>query len=213
MSRKTELLQSVKRFKEAYETLEHTLAEKRKSGLYTQVGYEKEKKQLLNQASGAVQQMHDEQIRTIDKGIENLENKWKHDTVGKLNDSSYQSGLANVLKMLEIGAITKQKDIQNIIDAYKGDYNALAAVKAILSNSSKEELVFCASFIPKDTRDESRRLLEQLRKNIDNTVTIYSVENALHGQEEVFGSLSLSLEGLLVFINDRLTDDLEVCAW
>lgn len=213
MSRKTDLLQSIKRFKEAYETLESTLAEKKKSGLYTQVGYEEEKKKLLTQVSKTVQQMHDEQIRIVDNGVENLENKWKHDTVGRLNDVGYQSGLTNVLKMLEIGAITEKKDIENIVEAYQGDYGALAAVKTVLSNSVKEETRNFALLIPKDAREESRRLLGQLRKNIDHTVTIYSIENALCGQIEGFSGLSLSLDGLLVFVNDRLTDDLEVCAW
>lgn len=145
--------------------------------------------------------------------LEGLESKWKKATAGKLSDGGYQSGLANVLKMLEIGAITEQQDIQNIIDAYKGDYNALAAVKTVLTNSAQENLKFYATFIPKDTRDESRRLLRQLRKNIDYEINIYSVENALGGQVAGFTNLSLALEGMITFINDRLADDLEVCDW
>ena len=101
MSRKTELLNQLQSFKTAYETLETNIGEKRESGLYTEIGIEREINRLLSEISVSVQNMHDRMIETVARGLERLEEKWKAATTGRLADAGYQSGLANAVKMLE----------------------------------------------------------------------------------------------------------------
>lgn len=93
MNRKTELLNQLQSFKTAYETLEKNIREKRESELYTEVGLEQETDRLLSSISDSVQGMHDRMIETVSKGLEQLEERWRAATVGKLTDSGYQSGL------------------------------------------------------------------------------------------------------------------------
>lgn len=51
MSRKTELLNQLQSFKTAYDTLEKNIREKRESGLYTEIGIEREINRLLSEIS------------------------------------------------------------------------------------------------------------------------------------------------------------------
>ena len=79
-----------------------------------------------------MQLYHDKAIAAIDQGLEGLAVRWKKGSTGKLFDAGYQAGLANVVKMLEMGAVTEKEDVQNIIDTYTGDYSALALIKTVL---------------------------------------------------------------------------------
>ncbi len=67
--------------------------------------------------------------------------------------------------MLEAGAIRDRDDMQNIIDTYKDDYNAMATIKSLISKSSLT--VNFIGIIPADSREENKRLLGQLRNNVD----------------------------------------------
>lgn len=213
MSRKTELLNQLQTFKTAYETLEENVREKRESGLYSGIGLEQETNRLLSNISASVQNMHDRMIETVTRGWERLEEKWAAATVGKLTDAGYQSGLANVIKMLELGALTDQKDIDNLIAAYQGDYNAMAVFERILSNCQNEELRANALKIPKDRREETRTCLAKLQERIEECVNIRAVEESAKGQLSGFTSLSFSLDGLITFVRDRLGEELEVQDW
>ena len=210
MSRKTELLNQLQSFKTAYETLETNIGEKRESGLYTEIGIEREINRLLSEISVSVQNMHDRMIETVARGLERLEEKWK---AGRLADAGYQSGLANAVKMLELEALTDQKDVDNLIAAYQGDYNAMVVIKRILLNCQNEELQASALKIPEDRREETRELLVKLQERIEECVNIYAVEEGAKGQLSGFTSLSFSLDGLITFVRDRLGEDLEAQDW
>lgn len=213
MSRKTELLNQLQTFKTAYETLEENVREKRESGLYSGIGLEQETNRLLSEISVSVQNMHDRMIETVVRGLERLEEKWKAATTGRLADAGYQSGLANAVKMLELEALTDQKDVDNLIAAYQGDYNAMAVIKRILLNCQNEELRASALKIPKDRREETRERLAKLQERIRECVNIHAVEEGAKGQLSGFTSLSFSLDGLINFVRDRLGDELEVQDW
>ncbi len=213
MSKKTELITELQKFKDAYEVLEKNIRGKRESGDYTASGLEQETTRLLNSVAESVQNTHDRLASLIDRALETLENNWKAATMGHLMDSGYQGGLSAAIKMLELEAVTDKRDVMNLIETYQGDYNAMAVLKKVLLNSQNELLRSYAVEIPKDYREDTRRLLKQFRKHIDEDVNIYSVAKAVRGQSQGFTSLSLALEGMTSFVRDRLGDDLQVHEW
>lgn len=210
MSKKEEILQVLKQFKNAYEKLEGTIRDKKASGLYTDIGFEKEKQALIQSVAPGIQNMHNQLIQLVDSGMSDLENKWRRVTTGKLSDAGYQIGLSNVLKMLELGAISEKQDIENIIQTYQEDYNAMSAISWMISNNQSEDVRSYATMIPKDNRNYTRNLIKKFRNNIDGVVTVYAVENSLSEETPEFSSLSLSLNGMMEFVNDRLGEDLNV---
>lgn len=213
MSKKMELIQELQNFKNAYEMLEKDIKSKKESGVYTDIGLENEVSRLLDSVAVSIQNTHDKLLTMVDRGLEALENKWKAATVGHLTDASYQGGLMNAVKMLEMEVITDQKDVKNIIEVYAGDYNAMAMLKKVLLNSKNTVLQSYAMEIPKDYRNDTRRLLEQLRANIDKDINVYMVAKSVKGQSSGFSSLSFALEGMISFVRDRLKDDFEVQEW
>ena len=203
MSKKTELINLFKEFKNQYETVQAQVAEIQRNVAYTEIGREQAVKQLLDSFAPTVQLYRDKSITAIDLGLEGLAERWKKGSTGKLFDAGYQAGLSNVVKMLEMGAITEKEDVQNIIDTYMGDYSALALIKTVLTKSENIALKDCALLIPVDNREYNRRLLGQLRDNVDQSMNIYTFNQ---------GMALMSIEGMIQFVTDRLGDNLELIA-
>lgn len=109
--------------------------------------------------------------------------------------------------------MTDQKDVAHLIAAYQGDFNAMEVFRRILLNCQNEELRASVLKIPKDRREETRGLLARLQERIEEYVNIHAVEEGVKGQLSGFTSVSLSVEGLIVFVRDRLGEDLEVQDW
>lgn len=205
MSKKTELINLFKEFKNRYETVQAQVAQIQRNVAYTEIGREQAVKQLLDSFAPTVQLYHDKAIAAIDQGLEGLAERWKKGSTGKLFDAGYQAGLANVVKMLEMGAVTEKEDVQNIIDTYTGDYSALALIKTVLAKSESIALKDCALLIPADNREYNRRLLGQLRDNVDQSMNIYTFNKGL-------ASVSMSMDSFVQFVTDRLGDNLELIA-
>lgn len=205
MSKKIELINLFKEFKNRYETVQAQVAEIQRNIAYTEIGREQAVKQLLDSFAPTVKLYHDKAIAAIDQGLEGLAERWKKGSTGKLFDAGYQAGLTNVVKMLEIGAVTEKEDVQNIIDTYTGDYSALALIKTVLAKSENFSLKDCALLIPADNREYNRRLLGQLRDNVDQTMNIYTFNQGL-------ASVSMSMDSFVQFVTDRLGDNLELIA-
>lgn len=203
MSKKTELINLFKEFKNRYEAVQGQVEGVRKNVAYTEIGREQAIKQLLDGFAPTVQLYHDKAIAAIDQGLEGLAERWKKSSTGKLFDAGYQAGLSNVVKMLEMGAVTEKEDVQNIIDTYIGDYSALALIKTVLVKSENIALKDCALLIPADNREYNRRLLGQLRDNVDQNMNIYTFNQGL---------ALMSIEGMIQFVTDRLGDNLELIA-
>jgi len=205
MSKKTELINLFKEFKNRYETVQAQVAQIQRNVAYTEIGREQAVKQLLDSFAPTVQLYHDKAIAAIDQGLEGLAERWKKGSTGKLFDAGYQAGLTNVVKMLEMGAVTEKEDVQNIIDTYTGDYSALALIKTVLAKSESIALKDCALLIPADNREYNRRLLGQLRDNVDQTMNIYTFNRGMT-------SVSMSMDSFVQFVTDRLGDNLELIA-
>lgn len=65
-----------------------------------------------------------------------MKTEWRNKSTGRLNDTDYQLGLSNTLKMLEMNAIHSEDDIKNIVDTYKDDYNAMSAIRSLINKNT-----------------------------------------------------------------------------
>lgn len=211
MSKKTELIQVFKGYKAKYDDLQVKKLEIDSSLLYTPEGKKEAISRLLEDFLPTVQRYHDNAAAIIDKCMEDLVEKWKNESAGKLLDTGYQSGLSNVIKMLELGAIQKKEDLQNIIDTYVGDFNALAVIEKVLKKSRNELLKDVT--IPKDNREENRKLLNQLRKNVDSYISTESLRvssKSWNTFNQGHTDISTSMDSMSEFIEKRLGDNLEL---
>lgn len=213
MSKKTQLIKVFKDYKEKYEAVQAKKIEIDKSELYTPEGREEVIRKLLGNFEPIVQQDHDEAVKIINQGLEALAMVWKNSSAGKLTDSGYQAGLSNVIKALELGAIREKDDIQNIIDTYSGDFNALAMIKKILKNSNDETLVLYASMVPEDNRDKNKHLLNQLKRNVDTYMNVNALKSASkswNSFNQGLTGVSTSMDSMAEFVETKLGDDLEL---
>lgn len=201
MSKKRELLNVIESYKGKQESFASKVNEILKNGDLTQEGAEKRINELAGPFEVVAQNTHDKAIQILDSGIEALEKKWRDNSTGKLTDSNYQIGLANTIKMIETGAITNREDFKNIIEVYKDDYNALATIKNLLGTG--EDKLELYTLIPKDNREYNKKALNNLRNNIESYVNPFNIKD----------SLTMNLEGMIVFINTRLKDDLTIIPW
>lgn len=201
MSKKRELLNVIEDYKVKQEAFKNKITEISNIQELTPMGIEKRINELAAPFESIAQNTHNKAIQILDSGIEALEKKWRDNSTGKLSDSNYQIGLANTIKMIEAGAINNKEDFKNIIEVYKEDYNALATIRNLLStDSNKLELLM---LIPKDNREYNKKILNDLRNNIESYINPFSIKD----------SLSMSLDSMVQFVNTRLKDDFTVIPW
>lgn len=201
MSKKRELINVIESYKGKQEVFKNKITEISNIQELTQMGIEKRINELAGPFEVVAQNAHDKAIQILDSGIEALEKRWRDNSTGKLKDSNYQIGLANTIKMIETGAITNKEDFKNIIEVYKDDYSALATIKSLLEkNSNNLELLM---LIPKDNRDYNKKILNDLRNNIESYINPFNIKD----------SLTMSLDGMIQFINTRLKDDFILIPW
>lgn len=201
MSKKRELINVIESYKGKQEVFKNKITEISNIQELTQMGIEKRINELAGPFEVVAQNAHDKAIQILDSGIEALEKRWRDNSTGKLKDSNYQIGLANTIKMIETGAITNKEDFRNIIEVYKDDYSALATIKSLLEkNSNNLELLM---LIPKDNRDYNKKILNDLRNNIESYINPFNIKD----------SLTMSLDGMIQFINTRLKDDFILIPW
>ena len=201
MSKKSELVNVIKSYKGKQEEFKNKIMEISKAQELTPIGVEKRINELAAPFEAVAQNAHDKAIEILEMGIEALEKKWRDNSTGKLKDSNYQIGLANTIKMIETGAINNREDFKNIIEVYKDDYNALATIKNLLGTG--EDKLELYTLIPKDNREYNKKALNNLRNNIEIYVNPFNIKD----------SLTMNLEGMIVFINTRLKDDLTIIPW
>jgi len=202
MSKKTELINVFKTYNNKNVDILEKIAAINNSNDFTPAGAEKKINDIISTFQVVATQYHDNAISIIDSGLKALEDKWKANSAGRLSDSNYQIGLANTIKMIEAGAITDPEDFKNIIDVYKDDYNALAMIKNLLK-SDDPKYIELAMLIPKDNREYNKKLLNDLRNNVDININPHIIKN----------NVSMSLESMAQFVTDRLGDNLELIPW
>jgi hypothetical protein len=198
MSRKSELISGMKSYQARQEEFKEKITAISRSLDFTPVGAAQRIEELSKPFEEVAIKSHDKVISIIDNGIKALEDKWRANSAGRLKDSAYQIGLANAIKMIEAGAITDKEDFKNIIEVYKDDYNALSTIRNILGTDTNE--IELKMMIPNDSRAYNKKLLNDLRKNVDGYINPLVVKD----------SISMIMDSLLQFVEDRLNDDLEV---
>lgn len=201
MSYKRGLLSVIENYKGKQESFLNKVDEILKNEGFTPKGREKRINELAGPFEVIAENSNIRAIGILNDGIEALEKKWKENSTGKLTDSSYQIGLANTIKMIETGAITNQEDFKNIIEVYKDDYNALATIKSLLGKG--EDKLGLYTLIPKDNREYNKKALNDLRNNIESYLNPNNIKD----------SITMSLQGMIDFINNRLKDDLSIIPW
>lgn len=213
MSKKTELLNVIENYKKSQEGFENKVNELNENTELSQEGRDKRVNELGKEFYPVAQRAYDNAIKVLDSGIEALEQKWRNNTTGKLTDSNYQIGLANVIKMIETGSITNKEDFKNIINVYKDDYNALATISNLIGPDSDK--VGLLVLIPKDTREYNRKLLNDLRNNIERYINPINTMNSFDIKDELIGqnSLTMALDSMVQFINTRLKEDFTIIPW
>lgn len=208
MSKKTELIKVLKDYKGKYEILQGEVQKVNQNTELTPEGREKAISRLLEYFNSIVTEHHDKAVDIIDKGVVALTETWKKNTTGKLADSGYQSGLSNVLKMLELGTIKSTEDLQNIVNTYKDDFNAVAAIE----NMIKAKGIIGVTF-PVDNRERNRQLLNQLRGNVDlyiNNERLKGVSRTWNTFNQGTTDVSISMVSMAEFVETRLGDNLEL---
>lgn len=199
MSKKSELLNVIEEYRRQQELFKSKVTEIESRQYLMQEGKEIEIEKIATPFTEVAQNAQNRDLEILNSGIEALEKKWRDNSTGRLTDSNYQIGLANTIKMIEAGAITNQEDFKNIINTYKDDYNALATIENLLGLDHPE----LAVLIPKYNREYNKKALNALRNNIGKYIGPYSIRE----------SLTMSLLGIIDFINTRLEDDLTIIPW
>lgn len=213
MSKKTELIKIFKEYKTKYEGIQAQITEINKSVSYTPAYREETVARLLDGFTPTIELYRNKAVEIINNGLDDLAEKWKNSSAGRLTDSGYQAGLANVVKMLELKAVREKEDIQNIIDTYAGDYNALAVIKKILLNSSDETLALYAFLIPEDNRERNKQLLNQLKGNVEryiSTKALRDTSKTWNTFNQGLTGVSSSMDSMAEFVTNKLGDDLEL---
>jgi len=198
MSRKSELINVIKGYKEKHEQFKSKVDGLQGSTELTPEGIRKRVNEMAASFEVIAQSSHDKALEILDKGMEELESKWRKNSVGKLSDLNYQIGLANTIKMIETGAITEKEDFKNIIEVYKDDYNALATIGKLVSTN-----IELSAELPKDNRQYNKKVLNDLRSNIEKYIN----------PSNILDSMSMAMESLIQFIQVRLQDDFTVIPW
>lgn len=213
MSKKTELLNVIQNYKRSQEGFKNKVNALNENTDLSQEGRDKRVNELGKEFYPVAQRAYDNAIKVLDNGIEALEQKWRNNTTGKLTDSNYQIGLANAIKMIETGSITNKEDFKNIINVYKDDYNALATISNLIGPDSDK--VGLLVLIPKDTREYNRKLLNDLRNNIERYINPINTMNSFDIKDELIGqnSLTMALDSMVQFINTRLKEDFTIIPW
>ncbi|EGT5618560.1 TPA: hypothetical protein I9151_001016 [Clostridium perfringens] len=199
MSKKSQLLSLIKSYKDSQNKVYESIVEVNKNSELTPQGKEKRINELVDQFTPKVINIHYNAMNLINGSIEDLQNKWKANSTGRLSDTGYQVGLANTISMIEKGVITDSEDFKNIIEVYKDDYNALATIRTLIDS----ERIDLLTLIPKDNREYIKKSLNNLKNNIDNYISQYQIQN----------DMNLIFSGMIDFIENRLRDDLSIISW
>lgn len=215
MSKKTDLIMALQDYKKKYEPIKQQIDKIYSGAEYTEEGKRQELQKILTSFGPVVKEYHDKAAELIDVAVGAVGDIQKAECLKRLADGGYQAGLANVIKMLELGAVGNVEDFKNILEVYTDDPNAMAMIKELINKSGNESLMQCMSGLSIDVREDSRRLLGQLRGNIDKYVSLKVLRNPVKKSWNSFngadlGNVSASLDSMIRFVDERLNDNLEI---
>lgn len=213
MQKKSILLKVLNGLKEEYLLVRNEIINLEKRVDLTEEGKKEFKRNVYNRYSESIKKGHDKATSIITEQIIVLEQKAQENTIKRLTDAGYNIGLSNVIKAIELGAISNNAEFKNIISAYEQDYFALSTIKAALKESSLEKNKEYIQYVPINTTEKGIELLNQLKANLDRYINIEHIE-FLHKNWNLFnppfGDFYSSINGMIDFIETRLNDNLEL---
>ena len=217
MSAKSELIKVLTDYRNAYEQARAQIDQIRKNPDYTEEGKVNLIDPIVTRFTPAVEQARTAAATLIQGVLGALDGFGVVAGMtggAHLRDAGYQAGLANVLHMLEIGALNAD-EVRRIAKEYEGDYAAIATMRKLCAGRGWAAAGIMDIF-PKDTRERRRQVLLQLMHNIDQYINIAPLKSsgavkawnaANHGAPSDIPKL---LDGLVTFIDSKLGDDLSM---
>ena len=217
MSAKSELIKVLTNYRNAYEQVRAQIDQIRKNPDYTEEGKVNLIDPIVTNFIPSVDQARQAAAAVIQGALEALDSFCVVAGMtggAHLRDAGYQAGLANVLHMLEIGALDAD-EVRRIAKEYEGDYAAIATMRKLCAGRGWAAAGVMDIF-PKDTREHRRQVLVQLLRNIEQYINIAPLKSsgavkawnaANHG---VTSDIPKLLDGLVAFINNKLGDDLSM---
>ena len=207
MSRKTELLNLYNGYKARFESERRKVDEVAGSTQYTQEGKAEQLNKIIAEFTPIAQTYRDQALSSINGGLQALQAKRTQGSAKRLADVGYQTGLANVMKLLEAGAYSQPEDIQELVGVYKDDSAALRMIGNALSNSDDVALKALAAQIPADHYEQNKALLTRLQ---DSVREYFQPESLTKAPSLESPGAALSVAGMSDFVMNRLNDDLEL---
>ncbi|ERI92142.1 hypothetical protein HMPREF1982_02683 [Clostridiales bacterium oral taxon 876 str. F0540] len=193
MSKKVQLKSLIQQYKAEGDSISKKINELKKSNNFT----EDYKKQLIQneiQKLNAVgQEIKEKASLILNEKIADISKGARTNT----QDSNYQLGLANALKLLELGAAElNNNDIKALLEPFAGDRIATAAFKGALTNAGKDNVEILA-MLPKDERAHNIKILENMNTNIKEYFNPSREWEGLTGVGMAVAGMEQSLDTLL----------------
>lgn len=193
MSKKSDLKAILNKFKKAAELVNEEIKQVKKSNDYTDQGKEKRINELKYRLEDMASELRSESISIMNYSIGEYKNAVNQRTANRLKDSNYQLGLANTLRVLELGSDgMSEEDIQVMINSYSNDNIAISAIKGLLS---KNEKLVNISY-PVDKAEKNFKLQNQLKSNLDQYINADNEYEGLTGTGMVMDSLLNTVDNM-----------------
>lgn len=148
-------------------------------------------------------ELRSESLAIMNYSIGEYKNVVNQRTTDRLKDSGYQLGLANTLRVLELGSGgMSEDDIQVLINSYSNDNIAISSIKGLLS---KNEKLVNVSY-PVNKIEKNFKLQNQLKSNLDQYINADNEYDGLTGSGMIMDSLLNTVDNM----NDDLSFNVEV---
>lgn len=152
---------------------------------------------LNDKYAPVIDHMRDDSLSIIEAAKNSYAAAFQAGTISMLSDQGYQTGLANILNMLEKKAISAAYFPQ-IVSAYQTDRAALEAMRAIIEEYPED--MKADYVIPGENRKESEMLLDMAAADVTEWISMKSLQAGTRNNMQH----ALNTK----YIYDQLNDDL-----
>lgn len=160
--------------------------------MITEKAREQKTEELIKETGEAIEGIRADGLKVIDDGLEALKISWDNKSVEAYSDS----GLANIILMINNGAIPDEDELNAIAKQYEDNPTAIESIKKALDKNGAN---LSLQFIKETPKERTTRLMADVRRNISERWNRGAIID-----------LPLSVEGMRDFINSRVADDFTV---
>ena len=199
MSRKQEIIGVFDAMKRVVDTYRTEAKKITTSGDYTQDAQARKLAELREADINQVLKLHSKGVEILEAARAELREKWKKNSAGRFFDGDYQSGLANALRIIEIGAVDASS-FKELTEVYQDNYLALDAFRKLLERLPDREYAhMLLPSLPVHERDKTLQALEGLEQRVNCYINTQSVSD-----NDPMVDFVLNQHGMV----DRFNDDL-----